>query len=86
MGIAPMAGGAFLWMDDDRVIVRIERQYFRWAEFDAQPAAFAPLTKDNHLAAWATFGFGGCFFLNWLLDSWDQDIRHEQPPIEEFYI
>jgi hypothetical protein len=85
MCITPVAGGAFLWQNHDRVIVRIKRQHFCWAEFDAKPAALAPHTKNYHLAARSAFGFGGRFFLNWFLDSWDQDIRHEQPPKDEFY-
>jgi hypothetical protein len=64
VGIAEMAGGALLRGNHDRVVaVRMHRQNIRWAEFNADLAAFAPGRKDAHFAARPSTGTG---WGNWL--------------------
>ena len=49
MSIAPMTGGTFLRRDDDGITFGIQRQHFCRAKRHAQPAAFAPRSKNNDL-------------------------------------
>jgi hypothetical protein len=60
MRITPVTGSAFFRGYHNRLLIRfVERQDRRGTELDAQPAAFTPHPKDNHLAARTTPCFLG---------------------------
>jgi hypothetical protein len=69
MGITPMAGSTLIRLDHDRMVVNIQRQYSRRAEFDAKAAALTPHAEDYYLAARAFLRLNRFFLLIRSLDA-----------------
>lgn len=77
MRVAPVAGCALFGMDDNRAFSAVKCQDSCWAEFNADAAAFAPLSKNGNDTA-RSFWFWGkpgcrCF--------WYSRFSHEDTPL-----
>jgi hypothetical protein len=57
MRIAPMASSAVFGLHDDEMLIFVEAEYICRAEFDAQPASFAPLPKNDDTTSWSPARF-----------------------------